>query len=763
MSEFPSQSLSNPIFSAAVPASPPSNADLLSSLSDVLSYATSSCLRAGLMRATHTFYVSLPGETQPVPVVVNDVSAGREPYVAVQHARASAFRLSGRNDRERLAELRAFDEEKPKTTGRKVPFYRSSARLDGLVDAASKLKSPSVVISQYQLPKAFSFGGGPPPPDKSLIAPLLGAIDAMAPVVGDPAYRAAMEDAVELGDYTTHDPDTLHPRFLNYVKERITHVDPHTAATMDAACLTQRLLWKKLGVTATPRTLSEAAPDKLLPILNSGSPGEYRACGVTDRRDSRLVDVMSQSLIRYGRVGRLVAAGKRAPAWVDNTVQPTLTFGKEEPKAAKRLADGSIEPPVPRFIFNLSPINYALCAFLHSDISHSLQRHDPTHGPGFGPGRGRSGKYMNIVKDAFGDGFTVPDDERMIMSDIDKWDASMREVLIEYACDNMEAAVDKTGLDPPSLATRAAMYKVCKRQLLRKLVEHPSGFLVDTYGTMASGSYHTSVTNTNANNLLAIGHIIDRVITETHFTRDYVARELVDLLPNRLASYGDNQLFSEKLLKHFGLRYDVLKHAEFLARFGMKLKVSETEVSKTIDRVRYCSRAVVQTPAGPLITRTHTSLASKLAARPDHDPLTDKLYLRAIMADHMGTDPVAYEMLAQMDRQLEVSVDVASVSPKTKPVLASCAKSMFGTDEQWALEAVLAGLSTTRIERRALLSLHTPRGDNTKREMKVGSTLSPVELFGGPLTPAAEWALAQTPATWIKYLKDTKQMGLLTE
>jgi len=531
---------------------------------------------------------------------------------------------------------------------------------------------------------------------------------------------------------------------------------------LDAARSLKRQMWSDWGVGAAARPLSDCEPSVLETMINKGSPGEYRRLGITDRRDPRLVAVMSMSLARYGTAGRLVHAGKREPKWVSDTIQPTLSFGKEEPKAAKR-EDGRIVPPVPRFIFNLSPINYALAAFLHSDLSHSLQSSDPTHGPGFGPGRGRSGKFLDVVNVCFDGKFEVPEGEEMVMSDIAKWDASMPEALIYPTFDNIESAVTTSHMDSLARVTRNLMTRTARRQLGEKLLEHPSGYLLHLFGTMPSGSYYTSCVNTEGNNLLVLAHIIDRAVHETSFTAAGAAEVLRHSIRGRLVSYGDNQLFSAYLFKILGMAYDPDKHAEFLGRFGMKLKVDETEVTRSIARVRFCSRSVVQTPEGPIITRTHSSIASKLSARPEHDPVVDKLYVRAIMADHMGTDPIVYEMLSSIDRQIDVSLDVSTISPRVRPILAASAKSLYGSDADEFMLLVLRGLSASHVDRRALLTLHTPRGGDL-RAPNLGDSLTLGDsLFGGPLIPPARFCSEMSASQWINYLRRTGQTGVLTD
>nr|UYK54776.1 RNA-dependent RNA polymerase [Talaromyces amestolkiae polymycovirus 1] len=671
------------------------------------------------------------------------------------------FPLKELADGDRLRELRNYDQAKPPPGPNGRDFYRSSGRLEAAVAKAAKCKDPSFSIAPYQLPQPMSFGGGPANDSRPLLAPVLSAILKAQKLIPDTSYRAKMDEAVDLGDHTTHDPDTLHPRFLEYVHERTVSVDPALADSVDAAKWLRHQHWKALGVSATARPLSDAEPQALAGIIKKGSAGEYRTLGAVDRRDPRLVETMSGSLLRYAQVGELVSKGRRRPAWVDTTLQPTLTFGKDEAKSAKRDDKGNRVPPIPRFIFNLSPINYALGAFLHSDMSHELQRKDLTHGPGFGPSRGMSDLFLNMVSDTFGDRTVLSEDEYMVMSDIYKWDAYFPEALITAVFDMIESYVDCSSLSPSARAARAAMSDVARRQLLHKLVERPSGYFGESKGCMPSGSFYTSFVNTEGNNLLLLSHVIDRASKETAWTARGAAEHILSESPNAYASYGDNQLFSHKLFKIFGLTYDPDQHAAHLAAFGMKLKVDETEVTRELGRVRFCSRAVVRTPEGLLVTRTHTSLAAKLAGRPEHDPLVDKLYVRAMMADHLGTDPITYDLLARVDRTIAIDIKPDSIPPKASDIIARAAKSLLGDNSDDSMATVMRALATNTVNRRALLSLHTRKG-TVGKDGKLGQTLIGAStLFGGPLTPAANWALSCTPKEWGRYLKDTRQLGVL--
>jgi len=166
-------------------------------------------------------------------------------------------------------------------------------------------------VCEYQIPEPFSFGGGPTTDERPLSAPALGAVRRLAKVVRDKDYHKRMVEAIDLGAYTTHDPETLHPRFLNYVHERVESVDKVTTRALALAQRMRVSMWKDLGLNVKARPLSDATPLNLLPQLKSGSPGEFRSLGAVNRREPRLVETMSASLMRYGEVGRLVSIGKK--------------------------------------------------------------------------------------------------------------------------------------------------------------------------------------------------------------------------------------------------------------------------------------------------------------------------------------------------------------------------------------------------------------------------------------------------------------------
>nr|WAU48062.1 RNA-dependent RNA polymerase [Colletotrichum gloeosporioides polymycovirus virus 1] len=700
-------------------------------------------------------------------VTLRHVPDGGTITTSFRTTRADLVRITG-SEEEKLKRLREVAGEGA-DKARKRAMVRDASRLEDAVARAATLKNPSFRIYGLQRKTPLGFEGAPPPDGR----PLRAAANLMATrlaSVGPPGpdgrpgvdevYKNQMLEALAMGDYTTHDPATLHPRFMEYVHERVTSVPRRETLALAFAQKVMRRVWDKSGVTARARGFIDTTPDNLSKLLNPGSPGEFAEFGIMDRKNKRLLATMSRSLERFFIAGQAHARGRPVAPWVNFTQQPVLSFGKTELKAAK-MVGGKRVAPVPRFIFNLSPINYGLAAFLHSDLSHSLQDRDPTHGPGFGPARGRAGKLLSKVASQIAGVGKLR--TRAIMSDIAKWDANMSEVLISAAFDLIESAVDKTGLDPAARATRKLMCMTAKRQLMQKIVEHPSGFFVELFGCMPSGSYYTSMLNTVANDLLAIS-LLGSLLLESGSDLDTVDLDQVaDLVSRTLVSYGDNQLIFEELFTAYGFSYTPARHAAHLRFFGMTLKEDETDVSDLVGRVRFCSRGVVQTPKGLAITRSHSSLYSKLGGRPHDDPLYNKLYVRALMVDLLGTDPGLYRELSSIDEGIQVPPDFVVSDSKVEKVVEPFARRFFGRCTPETIASFVSILqSRGPPNRRTLLSLSLPRKDNPEdAPRRFGSDLTLGGSKEEDLDDVGKWLAAQDYASYIKYLHDTGQQDVI--
>nr|QKK35417.1 RNA-dependent RNA polymerase [Erysiphe necator associated polymycovirus 5] len=719
------------------------------------------------MFARHT------AEQRDVEATIPGVDGKRDGKITVHHiitenkfvtnfrtTRANLIRLEG-TEEEKLRSL-AFLDTPPEAETKKTRLDRKAQRLEDAVKLASKLEKPSFRIYPLQRRNPLGFGAQTPKPDRPLRPHALVAINMLAKVGGtvDEAYKASMMEAYELGDHTTHDPDTLHPRFLEYVHERITEVPRREEISLAWARKVLTRIWRIKGISAKALGRDDMTVEAVAARMKSGSPGEYAEKGMLSRTNPKMIRLMSRSLERYYVVGQNMSVGRKMAPWVHFTQQPTVSFGKTELKPAKIDGDGNTVKPVPRFIFNVSPINYALASFLHGDISHKLQESDPTHGPGFGPARGKAGKFVDKVMKHLVPSGAAKLTHRAIMSDISKWDANMSEVLIEAAFSTMESAVDTSHLDPDDVNTRRAMLLVARRQLMKKVVEHPSGYFVELYGCMPSGSFYTSVLNTVANDLLALS-LLGAQLLERGVSLDDKVNLVAEAAIDSLVSYGDNQLIFESLFASCGIEYSVQRHAEHLKIFGMRLKVDETDVSERLDHVRFCSRGTVLTPKGLAVTRSHTSVFAKLGGRPTDEPYLNKLYVRALMVDLVGTDPIIHAGLAKVDSGIIIDPTSRISREKIGKTVAQFAARMFDGDEDMAVRAFGQLLQTRGPpDRRTLVSLARSRCD-AEAVLKFGTSLTLGDPSVGTPDEVGEWLVAQTPQTYKAYLLETDQLGTL--
>ncbi|BCJ03666.1 putative RNA-dependent-RNA-polymerase [Penicillium janthinellum polymycovirus 1] len=732
-------------------------ATTVSKVTEMLTGYAARNLRAGLTVRKHVMDIAGIGGVPDMRVQLTRTVDDSPPTVASSHQRARVFFVKGTCDGDILKRLRDSDGPVKGAPG----FRRDSHRLDKAIEKASRCERPNIALSNYQLKVPLGFGpetvGDERPYRPVLVSQLRGVYDKVA----DTTYRIKSEEAIDLGDYTHHDPDTLHPRFLEYVHNRTTEVDAITHESMREAKAVMAKHWSSLGLNVKARPLSDAVPEVFGAEITAGSQGEYRVLGATSRNDERLVLTLCDSLLRYGEAGRQAVRSGRLPDFVHTTQQPSGMFGKNERKAAK-YKEGERVTPVPRCIFNVSPVDWTLAKFLHGHLSEFLSENDPLHGPGYGPNRGRAWKLLRLLDKAYGEE-TVNGTFRLSMSDIEKWDANMCEYLLVHAFDLLESAVDCSGLSAYNKAARAAMVSVARRHLLEKLVEHPSGYFVHMYGCMPSGSYYTSLLNTIGNNLLVISLVIKRLMVEKGLSPRVARARVQPHIDGRLLSYGDNQIVSEELFIAVGLTYDPVVHASHLACFGMTLKIDETEVSNKLGRARFCSRACVQTPKGKLLLRTHTSLYGKIAGTPDVEPMVFKLWLRATAIDHMGTDPIVYNLLKRIDSMVRVTGVPSMKTRAVRDVLENLCQKFMGNTNDESMEIALSVLNRSFPTRAALLSLHTALAGGMAHG-KLGTAL----LFddgarGFELTPAAQWALDQTEDSWLEYLRSTDQMGVLTD
>nr|BED98301.1 MAG: RNA-dependent RNA polymerase [Aspergillus flavus polymycovirus 1] len=686
-------------------------------------------------------------------------------------SRAPYVPLVGESETEKLAALAAFDTKGDAKRKKKTLFERKASRLLTAVKKREHFVNPSFRILTHQLPYTWGFKSRPVTQERGLTGSLLSATDKM---LKHPLYPVSAKEpvrqAIDLGDFTEHDPDTLPERFLEYIHERTEYFDSDTDVHYQKAVGVMHRIWRNAGVDAKARRFADVSPDTLDAIFTSGNAGEYRLNGVTSRRDPRVLGMLTDHIRRFGQLGPGLVRGRPVPEWVNTLDHINTSFGKKEAKAAK-YRDGERIKPVPRFIFNPSPCQYSAGAFLHSDISKQLQKLDPTHGPGFGPGRGHARKFLRIVERHMGTGDELPPGVLAIMSDIEKWDANMSEALLSTSFWALESFVDVSDLSPDDRAARRAMCGYIERGLREKIVEHPAGYLVKLYGCMPSGSFYTSLLNTIGNDLLALAMLFERA---HKLGKELDPDKVAELAAHCLISYGDNQLIINKLFTEFGFDYDVDHHADFLRRAGMKLKVDETEVTNRLSRIRFCSRGVLWTPAGLVVTRQHDSVVAKLAGRPTINELDDKLYVRAMMCDYMGVDPVIHQMLDDVDRTIHVTIDAVEATKKHRATIESAAMHIYNRKDNDAIAATAYLMSSERMSRSMLLELISPKTSEEPEEVRkrgerqakhrgrLRSSLTVGYRHRDPvLSEVGQWLDSQTPDSFLEYIDVTRQTGII--
>ncbi|CUS18595.1 RNA dependent RNA polymerase [Beauveria bassiana polymycovirus 1] len=727
--------------------------------------------RGGVRRRNLTVHLSgVRGRADDVVLIPSVIEANSVLPEAPVH-RAPYVDIGGDSADSRYEGLKGLDKVQNKGAKGGAEFERKSSRMEGAIRKRGMLRNPSFQVCRYQLPFSYGYKARRVTTERHLLGPTLDALHRAKRRPGYPqVVKDSLDEAVDLGDYTTHDPDTLHKRFLEYVHERVEGVSADTKTDFLVAVQVMWRVWSDAGVAAEARPFSDATPEGLDAMFTTGNAGEYRKHGVESRRDPRALDMLSKHVQGFTVAGRNMPTGMSPPAFVDRLDHVTTSFGKREPKKAK-IVNGQRVAPVPRFIFNPSPCSYAMGAFLHSDISHALQDRDPLHGPGFGPGRGRAVKFTRIVEAACPDGSRLRGGCKAVMSDIEKWDANMSEFLIGTSFDALEAFVDKSKLAPLDRASREASCRYMRRTLMEKLVEHPSGYLVHLYGCMPSGSFYTSLLNTVANTLLALALLARRMrLAEKPIDIAAMARSA----DGALLSYGDNQLIITSLFEAHGVEYDMDDHAELLSEVGMRLKKDETEVSDRLDRIRFCSRAVVRTPAGMAITRPHGDVVAKLVARPTENSVDDKLYVRALMADYMGVDPIVHRILADVDATIRVTIDAVRASERHRDTLRSAASQVFGRKDDDAIAATAQLMAKAVIDRRVLLELTQPRSVNDvdsvlERTGKVTgvrfrqrfAASVGIQTDVPSLVGPAAWLASQDEQQYLDYLVRTDQVGVM--
>ncbi|BCM78286.1 RNA-dependent RNA polymerase [Hadaka virus 1] len=577
-----------------------------------------------------------------------------------------------------------------------------------LVEKSMRMKNPSMVLDVRQLPQAFVL-----PADTGRVEPYLQSfvVPSINTLVNPwkehvKGLRPKLVEEATLGNYTRHDPAKLRERVSRYCRERITEFKGETARVVGLGISLLEEVKKKNCIKVHARRIEDLGVDDLDRLMKNGSAGEYKYFGYRKRKDPELLGMLHNTIVNFLPAARAFMRTGRYPIGRLYPEVLTILFGKKE-TVSDKIVNGEREEKVQRCIFDGPPNPYAIGAFLYGDLIESFKKGDPTFGPGMGKARKKDRKVQEFLHRSFPKG--VISKFKMVMADIKHWDTSLVEAMIYGILDMYERLVDKSNLGPDEKIARQWLVELNAHYLIDKHVAHPSGFVFLMKGCMGSGSFFTSPINTDSN-------------TAYFFSYCFYASGVTNLLPcfvdiagMSVRSNGDNQLGSSELVETMGVDYDLVKHKEFLSRVGMEMKPSETIISQELQHVAYCSTKFIRLPGndgldGPFVpVRPYGSLMPKLFANEVPDQLSAKLYVRALMLDTLGVDPVLFDYLSEIDNSIgEVDIDKSKVGKrKYGKMLRDIVVKLFGEDDEDGLREVIEKSLNSGFDRRTCLSLLT--------------------------------------------------------
>uniref|UniRef100_A0A2V0RAC1 RdRp n=1 Tax=viral metagenome TaxID=1070528 RepID=A0A2V0RAC1_9ZZZZ len=586
------------------------------------------------------------------------------------------------------------------------------------------------------------------------------------------AVQREVEQAHDLAGYTQNDPRDVCKRFKHYIQPRIKTFD--TEEMIDAWKIAKRVKMKRFmkvngGKIKVYKRLSDITARTLREELQSGSAGEYKSFGVDRRNDLGMCAAVVEYLERVQvEAERVVNSNELCESNI--RLNPlTELFGKEEPKAKKRL-DREIIDSVARLIFNGSPFVYIVDFILFGEVSKRLKNMSH-HGPGYGPTRGGTEKLKRFINRSFTDNpRCVTTEHDMTNSDYNKFDASLKECILKWNMDYLKDTYDYSALDLIDQVAYEILHRVALENILSKLVKHVSGVHLFLHGCMPSGAFLTSTGNTEMNDGIVISHIAMQMLHDKRWSElssNEVADLIEEVIEDTIISYGDNQIFSELPYVSLGIKRDFEDFVEYAARFGMTMKPDETVVTKHLSACAYCSRKPVKMPNGEIIvTRTAQQYASKVMSRPNEDPVLSAIYIRALLSDNAGTDPLGFQFLQQVDKRMDIND--ASITAKLRALDADTLKKLRLLYDTENMDVIKVRIMQCSKSRAYALDLLRPL---TRDEKKYGSnkfgTDGSVELTRGIIRSMIEASpvphLFCKTATWYKYLGVSNQLGIYCE
>jgi len=687
---------------------------------------------------------------------------------------------------------------------------RDPSLLAPLIEKAGKMQNPSVRISRHQLVTPTTRRDEEVKGNPLLRTHVDEFIDGFVSEletadffsvgkgknIGSSPYenlRVNMLKRAQEGQYTCHNRADLSKRWENYVQERIQEFTGIESAAIHCATVILQKMLDISGATVCAQELLSYGPEQILERCNPGNANDYKVfSGIKKRTDPEMVNIGLTMFQRLIQMSDAISAGMVVTKSDVYKESICTSFGKTEVVGSTVGADGGRVKKNCRAIFPTSPVDYFKKTFLFYDLAQELKERFPCYGPGFAAGRAHDKKVVDLLKHALDGGKPTTRESayaegrpiRIINRDMKHWDTRMSEAAILTTLEILESRVNKNSLSQREKNIRSLVYDVAADEVLTKLVEHPSGYLMWVSGTLPSGTYVTSLLNSMCNVLLCIACPIylSMKYGKKLWAQDDIlthAGELAEIALRSIICNGDNQMGTDELYNFFGLSFSPERDDEFFSAIGMKVKIDECGDTTRLDQCMFSQRKFVSLKGELYPTRCVDSLLKKMYAKPFTSALDAKLYVRCMMVDYLAIDPLIFKLLKSIDSSLYVPPQdlfnhLSSAGENYKEFIMNS----FGREKmdqvQW--DEIVAELCRASPSRPCILSLLLPTNERPVSDDKEAAARGFIVGSGGDdvdkvmkylLTSQCKKTIGDlskiSVRDWLRVLKTTGQTEIFFE
>nr|WMV64403.1 RNA-dependent RNA polymerase [Uromyces fabae virus] len=602
-----------------------------------------------------------------------------------------------------------------------------------------------------------------------------------------------MMKCAEEGQYTRHNREDLSKRWLNYAQERIEKFSGVEGAAIECATAVfqQMLDDDEVFVDAVP--ISEYGPNEIEERCNPGNSNDYKIFyGIRKRNDKEMISIGHRMFQRLLKQSDAISEGKAITRSDVYRESICTSFGKSEVVGSTIGVGGKKEKKNCRAIFPTSPVDYFKKTHLFFDLADALKEKCPCYGPGFAAGRGHDKKVLSLIeKCTAAEGVTTRKSEwcdsnvKIINRDMKHWDTRMSEAAILHTLNFLESRVNKDKLSFRDRNARKLVFEVAADEVLTKLVEHPSGYLLWVSGTLPSGTYVTSILNSVCNILLCIACPIYLALKEGKrfkFVDDILneKRTLARIARDSVICNGDNQMGTDELYSFLGVSFSPSADDGFFSSIGMKVKIDECGNTERIDQCMFSQRKFLRLRGDLYPTRCMNALLKKFYAKPFTSYVDAKLYVRCMMIDYLAIDPLIFKILKSIDANILVAPrDLVHKLSTAGESYRDFMMNAFGrdrlTDDEWF--EIVTELCTLSPSRKSILSLLLSKKERPIAEdseiaakgMITGNLRStsedPVDkyLLASEDRPSISKVAKLSPQGFLKIIKETGQTDIYFE